>query len=306
MTLVNDKTIQINPLLQQLRTNPASTPHHDFFENSGGVKLFYRAFMPENRIIQKVIIGCHGMGGDGEYFVLFADQIVEQTSSAFYIMDYRGHGRSEGPKGDIKNFQFLIDDLKEFVEFLRNKHPDGAFFIMGESMGGIVSINFVAQNPEIFSGMIEFAPAVKMNLGSLSIKDILRGIVAFFVYLFRPGKCTINAKGREEVGIKNQIHQKYDRTNPYHLDKVSLRYILQLNKFSKKAYRAGGEIIIPIIIFQGEADKGVSVEGIKNFFQTIKSDDKKLILIPEGYHALFTDPAATDLWDKLRIWLSKH
>lgn len=243
------------------------------------------------------------MGGDGEYFIMFADQVVEQTQTAFYILDYRGHGRSDGRKGDIRHFQSFIDDLKEFWEYIRQKYPHIPMVLMGESMGGIVTLNFVAQNPTLCNGIIEFAPAVKINLASVSFMDLLRGIGAFFVYLFRPGVRLINAKGNEEVGIKNLIHQEYDRTNPFHLEKVSLRYLFQLNKYSKKAYHAGRNIICPIIIFQGEEDRGVSVEGVKAFFQTISSKDKELILVPEGFHALFTDPAAQGIWDTLRSWL---
>jgi alpha-beta hydrolase superfamily lysophospholipase len=306
--VLQDETeaVQINPLVQQMRTNPVSSPIHDYFVNSKGLKLFYRSFQPKSQEIQRVIIGCHGMAGDGEYFVLFADQIVEQTGTAFYIMDYRGHGRSEGKKGDITDFQLYIDDLKEFVEFIQKKYSNKPFFIMGESMGGIVSINYIAQNPEIMRGVIEFAPAVRVAMGAFSILDVFSAAYYLLVYVVSPGKCVVATKGREDVGVKNEIHQKYDNTNPYHLDAVSPRYLLQLNKFSKKAYKLGNKITCPILIFQGEEDKAVSVDGVKKFFETIQSKNKELVLIPEAFHAMFTDPSAIGIWDKLRAWLNSH
>jgi alpha-beta hydrolase superfamily lysophospholipase len=301
-----EEDIQINPLLQQLRENPIATPIYDYFVNSEGLRLFYRTFEPKSQEIRRIIIGCHGMGGDGEYFTLLADQIVEQTNSAFYIMDYRGHGRSEGAKGDIKKFELYLEDLKEFITFIQQKNPNIPLLILGESMGGIVSINFVARNPEIFSGIIEFAPAVRLHLTAFSIVDAFKAVGYFFVYLFAPGKPVIGSKGREDVGVRNEIHQQYDRTNLYHLEAVSPRYILQLNKFSKISYKSGFKIKAPIIIFQGEGDKLVSVEGVKIFFGTVASEDKELVLYPEAYHVLFTDPYAGDLWDKLRSWIKAH
>jgi len=304
--MAQEEPIEINPLLQELRTNPISTPKYDYFVNSNGLRLFYRSFEPESQEIQRVIVGCHGMAGDGEYYVLFADQIVEQTGTAFYIMDYRGHGRSGGAKGDITDFQLYIDDLKEFIEFIREKYPNKPFYIMGESMGGIVSINYVAQYSDTMRGIIEFAPAVRIAMGAFSILDAFRAVYYFFVYLVKPGKCVVSAKGREDMGVKNKIHQKYDNTNPYHLDAVSPRYLLQLNKFSKKAYKSGDKITSPIIVFQGEEDKLVSIEGVKTFFKTIQSEDKELILIPEAFHAVFTEPSADGIWDKLKAWLESH
>ncbi|MHA1266612.1 MAG: lysophospholipase [Candidatus Helarchaeota archaeon] len=298
--------IELHPLLQRLRTNPITTPSYAIFKNSAGLKLFYRKFLPKSGVIQRILIGCHGASGDGEYFVLFADQIVEQTDSAFYILDYRGHGRSEGKKGDIKDFQSYIDDLDEFLRFIQQQYPAKPLFLMGESMGGIVSLNYVAQNPRRVQGLIEFAPAVRFHLRSFSITDLFKALGWFFIHLVRPGKCVIKVKGQEKMGIRNPLHQQYDFENPYHLEKVSPRYFLQINKYSKKAYKIGEEISIPIIIFQGEADKAVSVEGVQAFFRTISSEDKELLLIPEAYHVLFTDPAFQEYWDKVRNWIITH
>jgi len=294
-------------LLEKLRTNPTTTPEWNYFVNSTGLKLFYRSFKPTSRTIQKIVIGCHGMAAEGDYFILYADQFVEQTGSAFYVMDYRGHGRSEGSKGDIKDFQLLLDDLKEFTEFLQTVHANTPIFVLGESMGGVVSLNFALQNPELLQGIVEFAPAVKVFMGSFSIKDILKFIGGFTLYLFKPGMLLFATKSNEAAIIRDETHQRFDFENPYHLEAVSLRYIFQVNKFSKKAFKSGEEIKVPIIIFQGEDDKVVDPEGVSQYFETIKSEDKELVLVPEIYHVLTTDPAFIDWgWDKLRDWLNSH
>ncbi len=294
-------------LLEKLRTHPTTTPEWDYFTNSAGLKLFYRVFKPASQKIKKVIVGCHGMAAEGDYFVLYADQIVEQTGSAFYVMDYRGHGRSEGPKGDIKDFQLILDDYKEFTEYLQTIHPNTPIFVFGESMGGVVSLNFAIQNPELLQGIVEFAPAVKVIMGSFSIKDVLKFIGGFIIYLFKPGKHLFATKGNEAAIIRDETHQRFDFENPYHLEAVSLRYIFQVNKFSKKAYNSGERIEIPIIIFQGKDDKVVNAEGVSQYFETIKSEDKELVLVPKSYHVLTTDPAFIEWgWDKLRDWLNSH
>ncbi|MHA1130954.1 MAG: alpha/beta fold hydrolase [Candidatus Helarchaeota archaeon] len=306
MVVRQEEAIEIHPILQRLRTNPVTTPEYGWFSNSGGLKLFYRVFEPKSGVVDKVFVGCHGASGDGEYFILLADQIVEQTKVALYFMDYRGHGRSEGKRGDIKDFQFYIDDLKEFIVYLRQKYPRKPFFLVGVSMGGIVSLNYVAQNPDSVHGLIEFAPGVRFHLRSFSVKDAFKVIGYFFSYITGPGRCVIKVKGREDFGVRDEIHQRYDFENPYHFEKVSPRYLLQLNKFSKKAYYAGGKITCPIIIFQGEADRAVSPEGVKAYFETIQSNDKELHMIPEAFHVLFTDPAFPKYWDILRVWIKSH
>ncbi len=305
--MTNQTDFQLFPLLDQLRTNPTTTPNWDYFVNSTGLKLCYRSFLPKSPPIEKLIIACHGMAAEADYFILFADQIVEQTGTAIYAMDYRGHGRSDGQRGDIKNFQGIIDDFKEFIEFIQPKHPEIPLFILGESMGGIVSLNLVSQNPELFKGIIEFAPAVRVKTSSFSIKELFRLLGGLFIYPFKPSKLIFKTKGNESVGIRVEAHQRFDFENPYHLEAVSLRYILQLNKYLKKAAKSGPSIVVPIIIFQGEGDNQVSAEGVAEFFDTIASEDKELILVPEAYHVLSTDPTFIDWgWKKLRTWLNSH
>ncbi len=306
MTPEQDEKIEIHPLLQQLRTNPITEPKYDWFINSEGLKLFYRTFEPKSGEFEKILVGCHGASGDGEYFILLADQIVEQTNIALIFMDYRGHGRSGGPPADIKDFQSYIDDLDEFLTYLREKFPDKPFLLVGESMGGIVSLNYVAQNPDSVSGLIEFAPGVRFHLRSFSIKDLFRVMWYFFSYITGPGRRVIKVKGREDFGVRDEIHQRYDFENPYHHAKVSPRYLLQLNKFSKKAYYSGDKITCPITIFQGAADRAVSPEGVQTYFETIQSEDKELHMVPESFHVLFTDPAFPEYWDILRAWIKSH
>ena len=306
MTEEPDEKIEIHPLLQQLRTNPIAVPKYGTFINSEGLKLFYRVFAPDSGEVEKILVGCHGASGDGEYFILLADQIVEQTKIALYFMDYRGHGRSEGRHGDTKDFQFYIDDLKEFIAHLRQKYPEKPFFLVGESMGGIVSLNYLVQNPDTIDGAIEFAPGVRFRLRSFSIKDAIKVIGYFFSYITGPGRRVIKMKGREAFGVRDETHQRYDFENPYHHAKVSPRYLLQLNKFAKKAYFSGEKVTCPIIIFQGTADKAVSPEGVQTYFQTLGSTDKELHMVPKSYHVLFTDPAFQEYWDVLRTWIKSH
>ena len=45
-----------------------------------------------------------------------------------------GHGKSEGARVDIKDFQHYVDDLLKYVDMVKGKCPDLPLFIMGHSM----------------------------------------------------------------------------------------------------------------------------------------------------------------------------
>ncbi|GAH41412.1 unnamed protein product [marine sediment metagenome] len=135
---------------------------------------------------------------------------------------------------------------------------------------------------------------------------ILLAIPLLILRIFAPGLRIIGAKGREDEGINNAIHQQYDKTDPYHLEKISIRYLFQLFKYIRKTISKASKINIPTVIFQGTLDMGVSPEAVSEFYGKLNSDMKELYLIEGGYHCLFTDPNFRDKWHLLIGWLKKH
>ncbi len=300
----NMKKYEFNPLLKKLRTTfLAGDGGFDYFKNSSGLKLFYRFFLPSN--LNKIIIVNHGAGGNGEYHVLLADEVISENVGV-YVMDYRGHGNSEGKRGDIEDFRLILSDLHEFVLFIKNKHPAIPIILHGESMGGAVAINYLCLYQSDIKGLLLFSPALKLKV-RLNVKDFFIILLSLIVYLFSPGYPFIKMERKDYSGTANPLHEEYDKTDPLHLKKLSPRYILQLNSYIHKAFNSAKFIDIPTLIFQGEKDPAVDSEGIKDFFNRCSSKNKELFIVPNGLHALYTDPNSTkpeiNIWNKLRNWL---
>ncbi len=301
---IND--LEINPLLQQLRENPiAGNGENHYFTSFDGAKIFYRVWRPIIKI-NKILIVSHGMGGHGEFFVLLADKVFNEGIMVI-APDYRNHGHSDGKKGDLKRFNYILQDLHEFINYISEQYPDTPIYLLGESMGGAVNINYVAEYPENLTGMILFSPAVKIEFSlKRRILLILIALPLLILRIFAPSSSIIGARGSEDEGIRNPIHQQYDKTDPNHLKKISARYLIQLLKYIRKSVSKASKINIPTVIFQGTSDVEVSQEGVSKFFERLNSDMKELYLIEGGYHCLLTDPDFQDKWHILIEWLKKH
>ena len=305
----NNLILYLNPLLEKLRENPvASNSENHYFKSFDMTRIFYRVWRPQTTI-KKIIIVAHGMGGHGEFFVLLADKLVEHEIMVI-APDYRNHGYSEGKKGDLKKFRDLLKDLHCFINFITDKHKNTPIYLCGESMGGTVCINFVKEFSEAFlnlSGLILFSPGIKVKFSKKSLLElILISFPLLILRVFSPSMRIIPAKGREEQGIKNPIHQQYDLEDPLHLEKISARYLIQLLKFMRKTKKIAHLVTIPTIIFQGTQDKSISLEGVQEFFENISSSDKKLEVVEGGYHELLTDPNFQDKWEVIINWLNQH
>ncbi len=269
-----------------------------------GTRIFMQEWCP-SVAPRRAVVCFHGAGGHGQYFALIADILVPRGAAVF-VADYRGHGLSEGRRGDFTSFQALLDDCREVVAHVRSKLPGVPVIILGESMGGAMAVNYSARFPDDVSGLILFSPALQFRK-SIPWPQILYMPYYLLMALMAPGKPVISMKGNEHVGIKDPVHVEFDKTDPYHLSRISPRYFLQLNRYMAIGLvRCPGLITAPTILFQGGADPAVDPEGAGTFIQRLAASDKELVTYPKGLHVLLTDPDAADIPERLGAWFDRH
>lgn len=298
--------LEYNEYLQQMRTNPqANNGLGQFFVSKSGDKLYYRVWHSKNP--KRILLGIHGMAAHGEYYVQVADQLISDNITT-YALDLKQHGKSSGKKGDLKDFKTLIEQVNEFVLFLKDKHENLPIFLIGLSMGGCIGANYGIMYPENINGIILMAPAVKAGY-KVSFSDIIRFLGLIFIYIFAKGKPVVDvAKRNKGLGTRNPLRTKYDETDEYRIKKVSIRYLLQLAKWVKKAFKNANKISCPVLIVQGTTDKLVSPEGVKEFFNCLTTKDKNFIELEGAYHCLFSDPAMIEQngWNTIKDWILEH
>jgi len=77
--------------------------------------------------------------------------------------DYMGHGSSEGTRLRIESFDDLVNDLLQFVDDARARHPGLPTFIRGQSMGGLLGVVAALKRRDFFRGLALGAPAFELS-----------------------------------------------------------------------------------------------------------------------------------------------
>ncbi len=288
-----------------MRSHPNAPPaREDYFQCASGDRFFYRVWAPN--IPKKIIVGIHGLGAHSEYFVLVADQVVE-TGAALYAPDLKHHGKSTGRKGDMESYAEMVAQVHEFITFVRAKHPGLPLFLVGISMGGGIEFNYVQQHPAECQGIITFAPSIAVG-GTISVAQILKSPYYLLAHLFARGKPVISITKNSARGTSNPLRVAYDMGDPFRLQKVSFRLILQMNKGVRSVAKHAEEIKLPVLIIQGTQDRLINPAGVRAFFHRLGSQDKTLIEVEGAYHALFTETAMDEkgAWTRMRDWLNAH
>ncbi|MEX2682179.1 MAG: alpha/beta fold hydrolase [Candidatus Sigynarchaeota archaeon] len=311
--------LQYHPALQQLRDRYSPDPSNTrqetgYFTAADGTRLFTRRWYKPGVRSKGIVVCFHGLGGDGEYFVLFADQVVGAGYSVT-INDYKGHGLSDGKRGDIDSFATYTRHASEYLQHVSRQARDLPLFVLGESMGGTVLINMLVDDAGLppIAGILLFAPGIKIKASSVSIKDFLMVLGMALSYPFKPGRLSYDVRPVREKTLKdgvetmNPLHFEYDMKNPLHLDLVSTRLLLQLNKGFNRGYKLGpGSIKQPLIVFLGENDLAIDRDGVQSFVERSATSDKEFIIVPGAPHAMFAHDAFQPFWEKIRAWLGHH
>lgn len=305
---MNGRHPKHNADFERLRKNPAAgAGDSELFRCGDGARLFVQSWLPAGRPVNQVVLCLHGMNAHGYYYALMADVLVP-AGIAVYSPDYRHHGLSEGSPGDMDDPRRVVEDIRELAVEIKSRHPGTPFFALGESMGGAICINLIADNKDLADGMILIAPALFPSTKAGDSPRVAASAKMFLSAVFRnPADAVIPATGGEERGIRNPDNIIYDKNDPHHLKAISPRYLASAGRLIARAALAGWfRISIPSLIFQGGDDHAVSMEATELFYKLLSSKDKTYKFYPSAFHCMQTDPDCEDMPIILRDWIIKR
>jgi alpha-beta hydrolase superfamily lysophospholipase len=93
-----------------------------------------------------VIILVHGLGEHMGRYVMLA-QFLNQLGWHVMGCDLRGHGVSEGKRGQVPRGDSFLTDMAQVIDQVREEFP-GPLLLLGHSLGGLIAARFVAEAQE--------------------------------------------------------------------------------------------------------------------------------------------------------------
>lgn len=130
----------------------------EVFTTADGVRLAVRTFAAVQQP-KAVLLALHGFNDYSRGFEGAAHYFA-QAGIKTVAYDQRGFGGAPD-HGKWAGTTTLVSDFLAFLHFVRREHPDLPLFVLGESMGGAVVAEALAQETQTaIAGVILVAPAV--------------------------------------------------------------------------------------------------------------------------------------------------
>jgi alpha-beta hydrolase superfamily lysophospholipase len=262
----------------------------------GGLPLYYQAWRPDAPPRASLII-VHGLSEHSDRYMNLVNALVPE-GIAVYAFDHRGHGRStKNLVAHVNDWSEYRGDVRAFVELVTEQENKIPLFILGHSMGGLITANYVLHHPQGLSGVILSAPP----LGDVGVPLWLR-LLGRLVSVVKPD--AVFKSGLELSGISrdSDVIEAYNNDPLIH-GKITARWSVEFFKAIEWTRDHAVEFPLPLLIIHGDADQLVPIAGSRAFFDKIQQGDKSYITYEGGYHESLNDIHYEQVVADIKNWL---
>lgn len=260
-----------------------------------GLRLHAARWIPDGEPKALLLI-IHGYSEHGGRYEHVARYLAER-GFAVASLDYRGHGRSEGARATVARFPHTTADVEACYAWARQLWPDKPVYIIGHSMGALVTLLF-ALSPErdvagvVLSGAPLDAASTPTPLVWLS-KVLNRVKPGWRVVPLNRTAVTRSA----EVLKATALDPLMERVP------LSAHLAYEIIQEARHVLSRLPELKIPILYLHGEADTIVGAAGSREAYTRTGSSDKTLKIYPGLYHELFNEPEREQILNDVVTWL---
>lgn len=242
-----------------------------YYKALDGTKLAYRVILPENP--KAVLVFIHGITTYGKYYLPFAQELSKHGIKV-YLPDIRGHGNSEGKRGDSPNPSTLVQDMGLFYQLVLRENPLLPVYLGGHSMGAGLTIKYVKELSLFPTGLVLIAGGLPISRVSPKSNTILKmkttsKIFQFLAPIFPHLRI-----------ISWDLPQ--GAKDPLLVTNYSLSFFQSV--FPSDPQNIWESITLPILAIVGDRDEFYEKEDVEKVFIKFKKENTEFILLEDTNH----------------------
>jgi len=273
------------------------------FEGVKGVKIYYQGWVPESpKAVVQFVHGGFEHSGRSPYLV----NALSSNGYAVYAEDQRGNGKSEGERGYVDSFDEFVDDEKPLYDIIKARHPDLSVFMLGPSLGSLITFAFAMKYAHLLKGVVLAATASGGRLGLF-----LRFLLRLFVFL-RPHMRF--GKSLDKTLMTRDLNSIKDaEIDPLLYEtRFTIKFAREILRGFYNMFKHAKELTLPLLVQCGTADKIIEFFKFRNdeteFNKLYTMEDKSIKIYNGMYHDVYNDlePDRKIVFKDLIAWLDTH
>ena len=262
-----------------------------------GLRLFLTKRQASNP--RGIAILVHGLGEHSGRYQTLAEDLTAGGFST-WTFDHRGHGRSEGRRGDCRSFFQFTEDLHLVVEKAHSADPKFPLFLIGHSLGGLIALHYAAEHPETLRGVALSSPALKLSQEVPKVKVVLAETLSRIL----PVTSIPNGVNPAFLSRSPEVVAAYEKDPLVHR-LITARCAILLRRAMEESILLPKRIAIPLLILQAGNDRVCDPQATAQF---AKAMDPRLVTFHryDGlYHEIFNEPERKQVIHDLLSWMTR-
>jgi acylglycerol lipase len=266
------------------------------FSGCDGTPLFYQAWLPRLSRPRAVLVNLHGLGDHSGLYPTLASHFPSRDIG-LYAYDMRGNGRSPGQRAYLRDWQEYRNDLHAFLQLVREWEVGAPLFVLGNSLGGLVVLEYALHRPGGLAGVAVAAPP----LGKLGVPPVLMALGRVMSriiprFSLRVGM-DLTGLARDPAVVQTVV------SDPLFHRQGTARLSTEVTAAIARVQALAGSLSVPLLILHGSADRMVPPNGSREFFSKVSFADREFREYPEAYHGLFVDIGYQQVLADLEHWI---
>jgi len=270
-----------------------------YFKGYKGLKLYYQCWLPDKEP-KAVLLVAHGLAEHSGRYKNLVNYFVPKGYSV-YALDHRGHGKSEGTRSYVDNFNDYLFDLKTFFDMVRKENKNARIFLFGHSLGGTIATAYAVEHQEGLAGLIlsgsSLVPSTSVSPALLAMAGVVSALLP---------KMGVTLLDASAISRDKAVVDAYVNDPLVFRGKVPARMGAELARMWKQLPEQMPRIKLPILIMHGFADRLANPAGSKLLYERVGSKDKTLKLYDKCYHEICNEPERKQVFIDMEAWLTKH
>ncbi|HEX7364613.1 MAG TPA: alpha/beta hydrolase [Dehalococcoidia bacterium] len=269
------------------------------FTGYKGLKLYYQVWLPDQKP-KAVLLVAHGLAEHSGRYKNIVDYFVPK-GYAVYALDHRGHGKSEGQRSYVDNFNDYIIDLKTYFDKVRKENRNTKIFLFGHSLGATIAVAYAPEHQDELDGLItsgaSLVPSQTVSPALLAIAGVVSATLP---------KMGVTLLDASTISRDQSVVDAYVNDPLVFRGKIPARTGAELARMWKQLPDQMPRIKLPILIMHGLADRLSDPRGSKLLYERVGSTDKTLKIFDDCYHEICNEPDREQVFIEMENWLTKH
>ncbi|HBO37573.1 MAG TPA: hypothetical protein DD638_02810, partial [Pasteurellaceae bacterium] len=250
--------------------------HH--FQTSDNVSIFYR-HIPAKTESKKAIVLFH-RGHEHSARILFLAEEIGLDDFHYFAWDARGHGLTEGERGDSPSIGRSVADVDEFIRHIQTEYQIESqhIAVIAQSVGAVLVSTWLHDYAPNIRCAVLAAPAFSVKLYVPFAEQGLK-----LLYQWR-GNFFVNSYVKAHYLTHNQERIDSYNKDPLIARAISVRILLGLYEAGRRVVEDAQAITTPIQLFISGSDWVVDKQPQYQFYNRLGSHIKERHIMDGFYH----------------------